>query len=163
MKKTLIFVVLLSFVSVFVSGCNLEEDKQVNANQTLITEEKEEIIKDYNEVAKEFNEVNSKDLKLLEQEKESFFVYTGRASCPFCQRFAPKLYESNLLNENDDVVINYLNSDNESDTGLYDYLSKYNIEYVPNFSYFKDGILTETLQISSDITINQISDFLTSK
>lgn len=37
------------------------------------------------------------------------------------------------------------------------------IEYVPNFSYFKDGILTETLQISSDITINQISDFLTSK
>lgn len=102
-------------------------------------------------------------MKLLEQEKESFFVYTGRASCPFCQRFAPKLYESNLLNENDDVVINYLNSDNESDTGLYDYLSKYNIEYVPNFSYFKDGILTETLQISSDITINQISDFLTSK
>ena len=38
MKKTPNFVVLLSFVSVFISGCNLEEDKQVNANQTLITE-----------------------------------------------------------------------------------------------------------------------------
>lgn len=100
-------------------------------------------------------------MKLLQQEKETFFVYTGRASCPFCQRFAPKLYEASILNENNDVVINYLNSDNESDTGLHDYLSKYDIDYVPNLNYFKNGTLVETLQISSDMTIDQISDFIT--
>src|SRR5699024_1509057 len=137
--------------------CSLEENEQVNANQTRLTEQ-EEVLKQYNEVVKEFNKVTTKDLELLEQEKESFFVYTGRSSCPYCQMFAPKLYEASLLKESNGIIINYLNSDNESDTGLHTYLSNHDIDYVPNLNYFKDGTLVETLQISNDTTIEQISD-----
>jgi len=39
MKKTLNFVILLSFISVIFSGCALEDDTQVNANQTLYTDQ----------------------------------------------------------------------------------------------------------------------------
>lgn len=161
MKRILNFVVLLLFVSVIFSGCSLKENEKANANQTSFTEQ-EEFLKQYNEVVKEFNKVTTKDLELLEQEKESFFVYTGRSSCPYCQMFAPKLYEASLLKENNRVIINYLNSDNESDTGLHAYLSNHDIDYVPNLNYFKDGTLVETLQISNDTTIEQISDFITS-
>lgn len=162
MKKILNFVILLSFISVFFSGCSLKEHGQVNTNKTPLTEQREEALKEYNEVIKEFNEVTSKDLKLLQQDQENFLVYTGRSSCPYCQIFAPKLHEASLLNNNNDVVINYLNSDNESDTGLHSYLSRYNIDYVPSLNYFEDGTLVETLSISSDMTIDQISDFITS-
>lgn len=161
MRKRLNFIVLLLFTSIIFLGCSLESHKQVRTNQTMITEEKEKVSKSYDEVANEFNEVTSKKMRLFEQEEETFFVYTGRESCPFCQMFAPKLYEASLLNNN--IAINYLNSDNKKDTGIDDYLSEHNIEYVPSLNYFKNGTLEETLQISSDIIINQISDFLTSK
>lgn len=161
MKRILNFVVLLSFMSAIFSGCSLEENEQVNANQEPFTEQ-EEVLKQYNDIVKEFNKVTTKDLELLEQEKESFFVYTGRSSCPYCQIFAPKLYEASSLKENNGVIINYLNSDNGSDTGLHSYLSNHNIDYVPNLNYFKDGTLVETLQISNDSTIEQISDFIAS-
>ena len=92
-----------------------------------------------------------KDLK-----RQLRFVYVGRETCPFCREFAPKLKEaSRSIN----ATIYYIDTENKTDE-LAKFAEQYHIDSIPTLLVFKDGQLQETLSNSSDISLNDLKEFL---
>ncbi len=90
----------------------------------------------YEEDVKLFEKVLSTEAdKLLSNEKLAA-VYIGRATCPFCRKFANKLSE---LTSEINTTIYYVDSCNTSDNGLSSFRGKYNILTVPGFIVSKNG------------------------
>ena len=91
------------------------------------------------------------------QKKQIRFVYVGRETCPYCREFAPKLKEaSRSIN----ARIYYIDTENKTDE-LAKFAEQYYIDSIPTLLVFKDGQLQETLSNSSDISLNDLKEFLT--
>ena len=92
------------------------------------------------------------------QKKQIRFVYVGRETCPYCREFAPKLKEaSRSIN----ATIYYIDTENKTDE-LAKFAEQYHIDSIPTLLVFKDGQLQETLSNSSDISVNDLKEFLKS-
>ena len=92
-----------------------------------------------------------KDLK-----RQLRFVYVGRETCPYCREFAPKLKEaSRSIN----ATIYYIDTENKTDE-LAKFAEQYHIDSIPTLLVFKDGQLQDTLSNSSDISLNDLEEFL---
>lgn len=158
MKKIMKYIIVFIIALIFLSGCSFLKSNDSEAVMTEISdltgpqEEYQRMIKSFESVTTQNLSVNSED----------YFLYTGRITCPHCLIFVPKLYKVGLLSENNDITINHLNSENIEDTGLEAFREKKDIQYVPNFSYFEDGELVETMNISDDTTIEEINQFIDS-
>ena len=90
----------------------------------------------YEENIKSFEKVLSIQADDLLTNKDKTVVYIGRATCPYCRKFAKKL--SSLVNEIN-TTIYYVDSENLSDEGLKVFRNKYNIRTVPGFIVHKNG------------------------
>lgn len=90
----------------------------------------------YEEHIKSFKKILSTQADDILNNNDKAVVYIGRATCPFCRKFAKKL--SNLANKVD-TTIYYVNSEEFSDDGLKSFRSKYNIVTVPGFIVSKNG------------------------
>ena len=84
----------------------------------------------YKEDVKLFEKVLSTEAGKLLSNEELAIVYIGRATCPFCRKFAKKL--SGLANKIS-TTIYYVDSNNVSDDGLSSFRKQYNIVTVPGF------------------------------
>lgn len=154
MKKTIL---LLYFLSFFLSGCNLitnneiqtQEEKTINVNTQT-----------YDYYTESFENISTKELQGFD-ESDSYFIYTGRSTCPYCRIFVPKLYNASLDTKFNDIRIFYLNSEDELDLGLEDFFLNYDIEFVPNFSYFEGSELVASLEISENTNFEDIKNFIT--
>ena len=82
-------------------------------------------------------------------------VYIGRATCPFCRKFASKL--SSLANKVD-TTIYYVNSEYYLDDGISAFRKKYNIVTVPGFIVHKNGEVE--VRCDSSTPENEILDML---
>ena len=92
------------------------------------------------------------------QKKQIRFVYVGRETCPYCREFAPKLKEAA---KSINARIYYIDTENKTDE-LTKFAEQYHIDSIPTLLVFKDGQLQETLSNSSDISLNDLKEFLKS-
>ena len=84
------------------------------------------------------------------------FVYVGHESCPYCREFAPKLKQASRTTN---ARIYYIDTENKTDE-LAKFAEQYHIDSIPTLLVFKDGQLQETLSNSSDISLNDLEEFL---
>lgn len=90
----------------------------------------------YEEDVKLFKKVDSTQAGKLLSNEDLAVAYIGRATCPFCRKFAKKL--SGLANKIN-TTIYYVDSDNFSDDSINSFREKYNIVTVPGFIVRKNG------------------------
>lgn len=88
---------------------------------------------------------------------EDFLVYLGRPTCDYCQVFVPKLAEAC---QNKSVTIYYVDSDKADGKAWDDFIAYFGIKTVPNFSFFSDKQMTDTLSKGSEATVEEIAAFL---
>ena len=89
----------------------------------------------YEEDVKLFEKVTSTQADELLSNEDLTVVYIGRATCPFCRKFAKKL--SNLTNKIN-ITIYYVDSANFSDNLINSFREKHNIVTVPGFIVSKN-------------------------
>ena len=90
------------------------------------------------------------------QKKQIRFVYVGRETCPYCREFAPKLREAS---RSSNATIYYIDTENKTDE-LAKFAEQYHIDSIPTLLIFKDGQLQENLSNSSNISLNDLNEFL---
>lgn len=112
--------------------------------------------KTYGEFVSEFNNITVENLKVKQSNKnDEFLLYVGRGTCPYCSAFVPKLYEAAIGTEE----IYYLDTENKTQS-LVDYLTEFEIEFVPYFVKFKGQNVIEVLDITDNISVSDIQNFI---
>ena len=109
----------------------------------------------YEEDVKLFERVISTQADELLSNEDLAVAYIGRATCPFCRKFAKKL--SGLTNKIN-ITIYYVDSYNFSDNSINSFREKYNIVTVPGFIVSKNRELE--VRCDSSITEDKILDLL---
>ena len=90
--------------------------------------------------------------------KEDFILYIGRESCPYCQKFAPKLA---VAIQKTNQTVYYLDNDSKERKDITSFAHDMNIKTVPNLSSFKKGSKETYLTKGSKSSIDEIMDLLT--
>ena len=91
------------------------------------------------------------------QHKESFYLYTGRESCPYCQEFVPKLAEA--VDKNGTTVY-YLDSENMDKTSWNNFKTTVGFKTIPNLTYFTNGTVYDILPKASQASVEVIESFI---
>ena len=91
------------------------------------------------------------------QHQESFYLYTGRESCPYCQEFAPKLAEAVDKTE---TTVYYLDSEHIDKTSWNNFKITIGFKTIPNLTYFTNGTAYERLQNASQASVEVIESFI---
>ncbi len=89
---------------------------------------------------------------------QAFYLYVGRPTCPYCNRFLPKLEEA-IRTTN--VPVYYLNTDEETDTAaVTDFLTTQDIQTVPYLAYYRGNQRVAFLEKGSESSLKEIETFL---
>lgn len=87
---------------------------------------------------------------------EKFVLFIGRPSCPYCQKFEPKLTE--VVNRTKEVVY-YLNSEDNSQLDEIQSLRKrYGVATVPGLFVSENG--AAKVVCDSSLSVEDIEDFI---
>ena len=109
----------------------------------------------YEEDVKLFEKVICTQADELLSNEDLAVVYIGRATCPFCRKFAKKL--SGLTNKIN-ITIYYVDSADFSDDLINSFREKYNIVTVPGFIVRKNREIE--VRCDSSIPEDEILDML---
>lgn len=91
------------------------------------------------------------------QQQESFYLYTGRESCPYCQEFAPKLAKA--VDETK-ITVYYLDSEHIDKTSWNNIKTTVGFKRIPNLTYFKNGTVYDRLSDASQASVEMIETFI---
>ena len=91
------------------------------------------------------------------QHQESFYLYTERESCPYCQEFAPKLAKA--VDETK-ITVYYLDSEHIDKTSWNNFKTTVGFKTIPNLTYFTNGTAYERLQNASQASVEVIESFV---
>lgn len=85
--------------------------------------------------------------------KEQFFVYIGRDTCPDCRAFMPKLKD---ILSNDNKSIFYYNTEVPASKKqeIRDYLQKFNVKSIPAILFINDGKVIDLYDCQDEKQIN---------
>lgn len=127
-KKFLIFSILLALISFVFPQLVFAEEDEI----TKIT------IEEYERNIKELSPISANELKDKLNENETFIIYFGRPTCPYCRNLSPVLKE---FNERIDESLFYFNTDGEDyDEEMKTFLSdELGISSVPTTLSFVNG------------------------
>ena len=90
--------------------------------------------------------------------KEDFILFIGRESCPYCQKFAPKLA---VAIQKTNQTVYYLDNDSKERKEITSFAHDMNVKTVPNLSSFKKGSKENYLTKGSKSSIDEIINLLT--
>ena len=91
------------------------------------------------------------------QHKESFYLYTGREGCPYCQKFAPKLAKAVDKTE---TTVYYLDSEHIDKTSWNNFKTTVGFKTIPNLTYFTNGTVYDILPKASQASVEVIESFI---
>ena len=91
------------------------------------------------------------------QHQESFYLYTGRESCPYCQEFVPKLAEAV---DKTGTTVYYLDSENIDKTRWNNFKTTVGFKTIPNLTYFTNGTTYDRLLNASQASVEVIESFI---
>ena len=91
------------------------------------------------------------------QHQESFYLYTGRESCPYCQEFVPKLAKAVDKTE---TTVYYLDSEHIDKTSWNNFKITIGFKTIPNLTYFTNGTAYERLQNASQASVEVVESFI---
>lgn len=91
------------------------------------------------------------------QHQESFYLYTGRESCPYCQEFVPKLSEAV---DKTGTTVYYLDSENIDKTSWNNFKTTVGFKTIPNLTYFTNGTVYDILPKASQASVEVIESFI---
>ena len=91
------------------------------------------------------------------QHQESFYLYTGRESCPYCQEFVPKLAEAV---DKTRTTVYYLDSENIDKTSWNNFKTTVGFKTIPNLTYFTNGTVYDRLSNTSQASVEVIESFV---
>ncbi len=91
------------------------------------------------------------------QDQESFYLYTGRKSCPYCQEFAPKLAKAV---DKTKITVYYLDSEHIDKTSWNNFKTSVGFKTIPNLTYFTNGTVYDRLSDASQASVEVIESFV---
>lgn len=105
---------------------------------------------------------STQSISLEEVEKkihgqEDFYLYVGRPTCPYCQKFFPNLEKAI---HDTQVPVYYLNTDEEASDLVKNFVSSQNIQTVPHLTYYQNGEKQAYLEKGSQTPLEEIEQFL---
>ncbi len=114
--------------------------------------------KSYTDYVADFELLPIEALQQKINDREDFVVYIGRASCPYCQLFVPKLHAAALQEQ---IALLHVDSDAERANDVFlNFRRTYGLQYVPALLTFRAGNL-QSLEIdSANITVDEIRAFI---
>lgn len=102
-----------------------------------------------------FQETSAQELESLIQSGQKVIAFIGRSTCPYCQRFAPKLAQ---VQEITGAKIYFVDSSNLLDSALQDLRGKYGVVTVPGLLVADQ---TEVAVVcDSSLPVEAIQDFI---
>lgn len=134
-------------------GCsNFEVSNSKEGESRFPTEEnylKNNSLSDYSNNVKSFKKIDTKKFLMKVANSDNFFIYFGRATCPYCRDFVLELKE---VAEDNQINIFYLDTENtESNLELQKIREEYNVEYVPTLLYMQNGEKASSFSIGEDL------------
>ena len=110
----------------------------------------------FTEAIKHFNALTAQEAQEKIDSGEKFILFIGRSTCPYCQRFAPKLSQ---VAADPGQTVAFLNSENQDDlTAVQAFREKYHVQTVPGLLVAQAG----QVKVVCDSSLSQeaIADFI---
>lgn len=86
---------------------------------------------------------------------EEYVVFIGRETCPYCQRFAPKISE---VAKTENIKVDFLDSSDAGDSSLADLRNKYGVRTVPGLLVAKKSQVK--VVCDSSLSTEEIINFI---
>ena len=91
------------------------------------------------------------------QHQESFYLYTGRESCPYCQEFAPKLAKAV---DKTTTTVYYLDSEHIGKSSWNSFKTNVGFKIIPNLTYFTNATAYDRLPKASQASVEVVESFI---
>lgn len=112
---------------------------------------------DYQIAVNRFPKISIEAVEQKIQHQESFYLYTGREGCPYCQKFAPKLAKAVYKTK---ITVYYLDSEHIDKTSWNNFKTTVGFKTIPNLTYFTNGIVYDRLPNASQANVEGIELFV---
>lgn len=112
----------------------------------------------YQEVVKHFHELSIEEVEERLQKGEKTILYIGKPTCPYCQRFVPKL---NHVREQNQLTVYYLNSlDTPTNPAIQALRNRMEIPTVPQVVTIDGEDSFTNLHIESSVSEEELTRLL---
>lgn len=112
---------------------------------------------DYQIAVNRLQKISLETVEQKIQDQESFYLYTGRESCPYCQEFAPKLAKAVDKTKR---TVYYLDNEHIDKSSWNNFKTTVGFKTIPNLTYFTNGTAYERLQNASQASVEVIESFI---
>ena len=112
---------------------------------------------DYEIAVNRLQKISLETVEQKIQHQESFYLYTGRESCPYCQEFVPKLAKAVDKTE---TTVYYLDSEHIDKTNWNNFKTTVGFKTIPNLTYFTNGTVYDRLSNASQASVEVIESFI---